>query len=111
MNDEIRRAWDIASPRGAGPEAGDGSVAQTCSSVHPRRRLHRFPAGFVFVFSETEYWDQLPSLSSESKREDAPARLLRRGSPYGFPRGIACSAYIAKYPIPISGYGALRVSH
>jgi len=30
-------------PRGeSGPEAGDGSVAQTCSSVPPRRFRHRF---------------------------------------------------------------------
>ena len=36
------------------------------------------------MFSKTEYWDQLPSLSSELKREDATARLLRRGFPYGF---------------------------
>ena len=36
------------------------------------------------MFSKTEYWDQLPSLSSESKREDATARFLRRGFPYGF---------------------------
>src|ERR1017187_10684677 len=44
------------------------------------------PAGFVF--SKTESWDQLPSLSPESKREDATARFLRRGFPYGFSRGI-----------------------
>jgi hypothetical protein len=52
------------------------------------------------VFQKTEYWDQLPSLSSELKREDATARFLRRGFPYGFSRGIPCSAYTAKYPIP-----------
>ena len=52
------------------------------------------------MFSKTEYWDQLPSLSSESKHEDATARFLRRGFPYGFSRGIPCSAYTAKYPIP-----------
>ena len=27
------------------------------------------------MFSKTEYWDQLPSLSSESKREAATARF------------------------------------
>ena len=33
-------------PRGeSGPEAGDGSVAQTCSSVPPRRFRHRFRRG------------------------------------------------------------------
>ena len=61
-----------------------------------------------FVFSKTEYWDQLPSLSSESKREDATARFLRRGFPYGFSRGIPCSAYTAKYPIPASRHGPFR---
>ena len=35
-----------------------------------------------FVFSETLYWDQLPSLSLESQRDDAPARSWRRGFPY-----------------------------
>src|SRR5690606_6759691 len=55
-------------------------------------------------FSKPEYWDQLPSLSSELKREDATARLLRRGFPYGFSHGIACSAYTAEYPIPVSGH-------
>ena len=87
-------------PRGeSGPEAGDGSVAQTCSSVHPAGTHIGF--GGVRVF-QTEYWDQLPSLSSESKREDATARFLRRGFPYGFSRGIPCSAYTAKYPIPVA---------
>ena len=38
---------------------------QTCSSVLPRRNPYRFRRGFVF--SKPEYWDQLPSLSSESK--------------------------------------------
>src|SRR5207302_3507874 len=42
----------------------------------------------------------LPSLSSASKREDATARFLRRGFPYGFSRGISRSAYTTKYPIP-----------
>jgi hypothetical protein len=54
------------------------------------------------VFSKTEYWDQLPSLPSELKREDATARFLRRGFPYGFSRGIPASAYTTKYPIPTS---------
>jgi len=38
----------------------------------PRRSLIGF--GGVRVF-KTEYWDQLPSLSSESKREAATARF------------------------------------
>jgi hypothetical protein len=54
------------------------------------------------VFPKTEYWDQLPSLSSELKREDAAARFLRRGFPYGFSRGIPGSAYTERYPIPAS---------
>ncbi len=56
-----------------------------------------------FAFSKTEYWDQLPSLSSELKREDATARFMRRGFPYGVSRGIRCSAYTGRYPIPASG--------
>jgi hypothetical protein len=54
------------------------------------------------VFPKTEYWDQLPSLSSELKREDAAARFLRRAFPYGFSRGIPGSAYTERYPIPAS---------
>ena len=73
-------------PRGeSGPEAGDGSVAQTCSSVLPRRSLYRFRRGFVF--SEKEYWDQLPSLSSESKREASHGAFFAPGLPYGFLAG------------------------
>src|SRR5206468_11768039 len=62
-----------------------------------------------FVFSKTKYWDQLPSLSSESKREDATARFLRRGFPYGFSSGIPCSAYTRKYPIPGTRRGPYTV--
>ncbi len=73
-------------PRGeSGLEAGDGSVAQTCSSVLPRRSLDRFRRGFVF--SEKEYWDQLPSLSSESKREASHGAFFAPGLPYGFLAG------------------------
>jgi hypothetical protein len=83
-------------PRGeSGPEAGDGSAAQTCSSVHPAETNIGF--GEVLCFPKTEYWDQLPSLSSELKREDATARLLRRGFLMGFSRGIPCSAYTERY--------------
>src|SRR5580692_11776005 len=89
------RAGADPAPRGAGPEAGDGSAAQTCSSVHPAETK---PASAGFVFQKTEYWDQLPSLSSELKREDAPERFLRRGFPYGFSCGILCSAYTERYP-------------
>src|ERR1700693_4450825 len=72
----------------------------------PRRNRSRLRRGFVF--QKTEYWDQLPSLSSESKREDATARFLRRGFPYGLSRGILCSAYTRRYPIPASQLPALR---
>ena len=41
-------------PRGeSGPEAGDGSVAQTCSSVLPRRIRHRFRRGSCFQKQNT----------------------------------------------------------
>jgi hypothetical protein len=78
------RAGADPASRGARSEAGDGSVAQTCSSVCPAGADIGF--GGVCV-SKTEYWDQLPSWSSESKREDAAARFLRRGIPYGFLAG------------------------
>ena len=85
-------------PRGEpGPEAGDGSVAQTCSSVLPPPEPTAVSAGFVF--SKTEYWDQLPELVSESKREDATARFGAGASLLIFCR-IPCSAYTTKYPIP-----------
>src|ERR1017187_4205954 len=55
-----------------------------------------------------------PSPASELvlgvKREDATARFLRGGFPYGLSRGIPCSAYTAKYPIPASRLPALRLS-
>ena len=37
--------------------------------------------------------------------------LLRRGFPYGFSRGIPCSAYTGRYPIPASALPALRSVH
>ena len=41
-------------PRGeSGPEAGDGSVAQTCSSVRPRRNPPRFRRGSCFQKQNT----------------------------------------------------------
>src|ERR1700688_2261880 len=49
----------------SGPEAGDGSAAQTCSSVPTPPAPASVQAGFSF--SKTKYRDQLPSLSSESK--------------------------------------------
>jgi hypothetical protein len=39
------------------------------------------------VFSEKEYWDQLPSLSSESKREASHGAFFAPGLPYGFLAG------------------------
>ena len=72
-------------PRGErGPRLATDLQPRPVPQSYPRRQPPSVPAGFVFVFSETEYWDQLPSLSSESKREDATARFLRRGFPYGF---------------------------
>src|ERR1035437_3513339 len=65
-------------PRGeSGPEAGDGSVAQTCPSVLPPPEPQQFGRGFVF--SKTEYWDQLPSLSSEFKCEACHGALFAPG--------------------------------
>src|SRR5260221_9604712 len=69
------------------------------TDLQPRPVPQSYPAGSgigsggVRVFSKTKYWDQLPSLSSESKREDATARFLRPGFPCGFSSGIPCSAY------------------
>src|SRR5205823_9200010 len=60
-------------------------------------------------FQKAKYWDQLPSLSSESKREDATARFLCRGFPYESSRGIPCSAYTGTYPIPGFKAPALRL--
>jgi hypothetical protein len=53
-----------------------------------------------FVFSKTEYWDQLPSLSSELKREDSHGALFAPGFPYEFSGGILCSAYTRKVSYP-----------
>ena len=85
-------------PRGeSGPEAGDGSVAQTCSSVLPRRSLYRFRRGFVF--SEKEYWDQLPSLSRSQNAKPATARFLRRGFLMVFSRDtLFCLHSKVSYP-------------
>src|SRR6202451_2535855 len=41
------RAGADPAPRGAGPEAGDGSAAQTCSSVHPAETEAGFGGGCV----------------------------------------------------------------
>src|SRR3989442_8436346 len=101
------RAGEAPAPRGAGPEAGDGSAAQTCSSAHPAEAGIGF--GGVLCFQKAKYWDQLPSLSSESKREDATARFLCRGFPYESSRGIPCSAYTGTYPIPGFKAPALRL--
>src|SRR5256885_7032018 len=101
------RAGAAPAPRGAGPEAGDGSAAQPCSSAHPAEAGIGF--GGVLCFQKAKYWDQLPSLSSESKREDATARFLCRGFPYESSRGIPCSAYTGTYPIPGFKAPALRL--
>src|SRR2546422_9245825 len=46
----LRRVAPVQTlPRGeSGPEAGDGSAAQTCSSVYPRRSLNRLRWGLCF---------------------------------------------------------------
>ena len=94
------RAGADPAPRGIGARGWRRICSPDLFLSPPRRNQHRFRRGFVF--SKTEYWDQLPSLSSELKREDATARFLRRGFPYGFSRGIPCSAYTERYPIPAS---------
>jgi hypothetical protein len=86
-------------PRGeSGPEAGDGSVAQTCSSVLPRREPTSVSAGFVFSKQNTGISFRACPRSQNAK--PATARFGRRGFPYGFSRGIPSSAYTTKYPIP-----------
>jgi hypothetical protein len=52
------------------------------------------------VFSKPEYWDQLPSLSSELNAKPATARFCAGAFLMGFSGGILCSAYTTKYPIP-----------
>src|SRR5437764_15322116 len=76
-------------------------------SLRGIREAHWFRRGLCF--QKAKYWDQLPSLSSESKREDATARFLCRGFPYEFSRGIPCSAYTGTYPIPCFTAPALRL--
>src|SRR6202051_1920953 len=75
------RAGADPAPRGAGPEAGDGSAAQTCSSVHPAATEAGFGGGWV---SENRILGSASELVLGVKREDATARFLRRGLPYGF---------------------------
>ena len=76
-------------PRGeSGPEAGDGSAAQTCSSVLPRRTPTSVSAGFVFSKQNTGISFRACPRSQNAK--PATARFLRRGFPYGFSRGIPC---------------------
>src|ERR1700722_18159877 len=100
------RAGANPAPREAGPEAGDGSAAQTCSSVHPAETEAGFGGGCV---SKNRILGSASELVLGVKREDATARFLRRGFPYGFSRGIPCSAYTGRYPIPASGLYALRL--
>jgi hypothetical protein len=101
------RAGADPAPRGAGPEAGDGSAAQTCSSVHPAETEAGF--GGVLCFQKTEYWDQLPSLSSESNAKTSRSAFCAGAFLMGFLAGILCSAYTERYPIPASGLAALRL--
>src|SRR3984957_20020684 len=75
------RAGANPAPREAGPEAGDGSAAQTCSSVPPAET----EAGFGGVcVSKNRILGSASELVLGVKREDATARFLRRGFPYGF---------------------------
>ena len=55
-----------------------------------------------FVFSKTEYWDQLPSLSSESKREASHGALFAPGlSLWIFSRDtLFCLYNEVSYPDP-----------
>jgi hypothetical protein len=99
------RADADPAPRGAEPEAGDGSAAQTCSSVHPAET----EAGFGGVcVSKNRILGSASELVLGVKREDATARFLRRGFLMDFSCGILCSAYTERYPIPASGLYALR---
>src|ERR1035437_5223877 len=68
----------------------------------PRRNPHRFRRGFVF--SKTEYLDQLPELVLGVKREDSHGALFAPGLSLWISRGIPCSAYTTKYPIPASAH-------
>ena len=101
------RAGADPAPRGAGPEAGDGSAAQTCSSVHPAEAGIGF--GGVLCIQKQNTGISFRACPRSPKREDATARFLRRGFPYGFSRGIPCSAYTGTYPIPGSQAPALRL--
>jgi hypothetical protein len=67
------------------------------------------PASAGFVFPKTEYWDQLPSLSSESNAKTPRREFCAGAFLMDFSRGILRSAYTAKYPIPASGRPALRL--
>src|SRR3984885_5525952 len=64
------------------------------------------PASAGFCVSKNRILGSASELVLGVKCEDATARFLRRGFPYGFSRGILCSAYTAKYPIPASGLPA-----
>jgi hypothetical protein len=59
-------------------------------------------AGFLFAFKKTEYWDQLPSLSLESKREDSHGALFAPGlSKWIFSRDTHICLYNGvSYPCP-----------
>src|SRR5580658_3090794 len=87
-------------PRGeSGPEAGDGSAAQTCSSVHPAGANIGF--GGVCVF-QNRILGSASELVLGVKTRRRHGALFAPGLPYGFSRGIPCSAYTGKYPIPAS---------
>jgi hypothetical protein len=63
------------------------------------------------VFTKTEYWDQLPSLSSESKREDGHGALFAPGlSKWIFSRDTHICLYnaVSYPPSPTSSESNMR---
>ena len=76
-------------PRGeSGPEAGDGSAAQTCSSVLPRRSLRRFRRGSCFQKQNT-------GISFRACPRSQNAKTPRRA----FCAGAFLMDFLAGYPV------------
>ena len=76
-------------PRGeSGPEAGDGSVAQTCSSVLPRRNPHRFRTSSCFQ-------EQNTGISFRACPRSQNAKMPRRA----FCAGAFLRDFLAGYPV------------
>lgn len=70
-------------PRGeSGPEAGDGSAAQTCSSVHtPAGANIGFGGGFCLCFPKQNTGISFRACPRSQNAKTATARFLRRGFP------------------------------